>query len=144
MSPGVEASMSNTVGKADRTGYHLKALQEIRNSLKPFATENGSPLPTLQKDGNLSYQQQLYHPYPIQPGYVEVIHPYSNSLNPFQILTAAISSTPIISPNLSICFAIFGGCITCSKLNDNKVIISACLIMLRSSSDPSVLNPKLK
>jgi len=89
MSPGVEASMSNTVGKADRTGYHLKALQEIRNSLKPFATaDNGSPLPLpLQKDGNLanlsnlSYQQQLYHPYPIQPPYPEVINVIKLILN---------------------------------------------------------------
>jgi len=90
MSPGVEASMSNTVGKADRTGYHLKALQEIRNSLKPFATENGSPLPTLQKDGNLSYQQQLYHPYSIQPGYTEVIHNFANSFNSFRFLIMMI------------------------------------------------------
>ena len=72
MSPGVEASMSNTVGKADRTGYHLKALQEIRNSLKPFATENGSPIPTIQKNGN-SYQQHLYQPYTVHSGYPEVL-----------------------------------------------------------------------
>ena len=73
MSPGVEVSMSNAVGKAaDRTGYHLKALQEIRNSLRPFATENGSPSPTLPKDGHLAYQQHLYHPYSPSSGYIEV------------------------------------------------------------------------
>ena len=74
MSPGAEVSMSNaTVGKADRTGYHLKALQEIRNSLRPFATENGSPLPTLPKEGHGSYQQQsLFNPYSPTPGYLEV------------------------------------------------------------------------
>ncbi len=60
--PGVEvSSMSNGVGKADRTGYHLKALQEIRNSLRPFATENGSnTVPTIHKDGNISYQHHLF------------------------------------------------------------------------------------
>ena len=74
MSPGAETSMSNAVGnlKADRTGYHLKALQEIRNSLKPFATENSSPLPTLQKDGHISYQQHHY-PYS-SSGYIEVTY----------------------------------------------------------------------
>lgn len=79
VSPGVEVtSMSNTVGKADRTGYHLKALQEIRNSLLPFATENGgggSPSPTLPKDGPGlgNYQAHLYHPYSTtNNGYLEV------------------------------------------------------------------------
>lgn len=83
MSPGAESttSMSNAVGKADRTGYHLKALQEIRNSLRPFATENGggSPSPTLPKDGPClgSYQAHLYHPYSPSNGYIEVMvcHP---------------------------------------------------------------------
>lgn len=79
MSPGVDASMSNTtVGKADRTGYNLKALQEIRNTLRPFATENGggggSPSPTLPKDPGptINYHQHLYHPYPSSLGYNEV------------------------------------------------------------------------
>ncbi|XP_045028679.1 serine/threonine-protein kinase Warts isoform X1 [Daphnia magna] len=71
MSPGTETSMSNAVGKADRTGYHLKALQEIRNSLRPFATENGSPLPTIPKDGHISYQQHLYPYSSTSSGYIE-------------------------------------------------------------------------
>lgn len=74
MSPGTETSMSNAVGKADRTGYHLKALQEIRNSLRPFATENGSPLPTIPKDGHISYQQHLYPYSSTSSGYIEVTH----------------------------------------------------------------------
>lgn len=69
--PGAEASMSNAVGKADRTGYHLKALQEIRNSLRPFATENGSSLPAVQKDGSVSYHPHLYQ-YPTPGSYSEV------------------------------------------------------------------------
>lgn len=72
MSPGAETSMSNAVGKADRTGYHLKALQEIRNSLRPFATENGSPVPTIPKDGHISYQHQLYPFSNPSSGYIEV------------------------------------------------------------------------
>ena len=83
MSPGVDVSMSNTtVGKADRTGYNLKALQEIRNTLRPFATENGgggSPSPTLPKDlgPGINYQQHLYHPFPLSSGYIEVTSPSS-------------------------------------------------------------------
>lgn len=74
MSPGAETSMSNAVGKADRTGYHLKALQEIRNSLRPFATENGSPLPTIPKDGHISYQQHVYPYSTSSSGYIEVTY----------------------------------------------------------------------
>ena len=63
--PGAEAmqsSAASSVGKADRTGYHLKALQEIRNSLRPFATENGgSTSPTI-------HQQSLYPSYQGQHG----------------------------------------------------------------------------
>jgi hypothetical protein len=88
--PGVEASsMSNAVGKTDRdrTGYHLKALQEIRNSLRPFATENGSSqtltLPTIQKDGNVSYQQHLFQSFTssgVQSGgYSEVKNQITNA-----------------------------------------------------------------
>lgn len=51
--------MSNSTGKSDRTGYHLKALQEIRNSLRPFATENGLPTGLPVKDGALVCSQQL-------------------------------------------------------------------------------------